>query len=86
MQLRKKLHNKKLDFAKFNTEDDTAEWLGEKLVEEGNKLLNNCPDKDDLIVRFLIAKKNWLLALGEIEELEKEVEKLEAQINILRGD
>lgn len=87
MRFRKKLLKKRLDFAKFNPEnDDTEEWLGKELVEEGNKLLNNCPDRDDLIVRFLIAKKNWNLAMQEIADLEEKNRKLEVQIQILRRD
>jgi len=81
MKLRKKLRNKKLDIDK-----ELSEWLGKELVEEGNKLLNNCPEKNDLIVRFLIAKQNWNLSMKEIGELKEQIRKLEAQIQILRRD
>jgi hypothetical protein len=74
MRFHKKLRNKKLDF-----NDDLEKWLGESLVKEGNRLINNCPDKDDLIIRYLIAKKNWLISLQEIKELD-------VQINILKRD
>jgi len=73
--------NKKLDLS-----EDLQKWLGKELTEEGNNLLNNSPDKSDLIIRFLIAKKNWVLALGEIKELEEKNRKLDAQIQILRRD
>lgn len=69
---------KKLDFDKVLPERDKdfESWLGKELIEKGNKILNNCPSKEELIVQILIMNRNWELALGEIK-------KLEAQIQIL---
>ena len=63
-----KRKKKKLGFDK-----ELAKWLGSKLVKEGNRLLNNSPSKEELIKRFLIAKRNWELALGEVKKLEVEL-------------
>lgn len=81
MRFPKKLRNKNLDFLKFNPEnDDTRKWLGEKLVKEGNRLLNDDSiDRNELVIRCLILENNWNLALEENR-------KLEAQIQILRRD
>ena len=63
-----KRKKKKLGFDK-----ELRKWLGNKLVREGNKLLNNSPPKEKLITMFLIAKRNWELALGEVKKLEAEL-------------
>lgn len=84
---KKQLGNKKLDFNKIDLDNDgTEEWLGKELVEEGNKLLNDCLEKEEIIVRFLIAKNNWNIAMKEIKELEEQNKKLDAQIQILKRD
>jgi hypothetical protein len=81
MRFRKKLRKKKLDFDKFNPEnDDTEKWLGKELVEEGNNLLNDSSiDRNELIIRYLIQTMNWLISLEENK-------KLDAQIQILKRD
>lgn len=84
---KKQLRNKKLDFNKIDLDNDgTEEWLGKELVEEGNNLLNDCLEKEEIIVRFLIAKNNWNIAMKEIKELEEQNKKLDAQIQILKRD
>ena len=84
---KKQLGNKKLDFNKIDLDNDgTEEWLGKELVEEGNKLLNDCLEKEEIIVRFLIAKNNWNIAMKEIKELEEQNKKLDVQIQILKRD
>jgi len=66
---------KTLDFLEY---PDTEEWLGKELVEEGNRFLNNSPSKENLIIMYLIAKKNWILAMKENNELQ-------VALNISRG-
>lgn len=63
-----KKKKKKLGFDK-----ELSKWLGKRLVTKGNKLLNNSPSKEELIKRFLIAERNWQLALGEVKKLEVEL-------------
>ena len=67
-----------LDFSGY-PETETKEWLGEELIEEGNRLLNNSPNKNKLIIMYLIAKKNWLEAM-------EDARKTQVALNISRKD
>jgi len=70
---------------------ETIEWLlneptkgcGKNLVQEANRIL---ADKKDFprerLVKFLtVYHKNWLIAQGELTAEEKEIKKLQIQVN-----
>jgi len=68
--------------------DEGGEGCGEKLVEEAEKILKEKKkySREKLVVMCIIAQKNWEIAMGEIERLEEEVNKLEVQIKILKKE
>lgn len=74
----------------------TLDWLlnepnegcGEKLVEEAQKILADKKkyNRKKLVRNLTVYRKNWKVALGEIERLEKENKRLEVQVKILKRD
>jgi len=69
-----------LDFSNY---PDTKEWLGEKLVQQGEETLNNrALNRNDLVIHALICERNWEISMGETKKVEDERDKLQKQLNI----
>lgn len=78
----------------FNPE--TKEWLlsegdkkrGEKLVAYGEEILDDKKNfnREKLVAMYLISRKNWEIAMGEIQQLERKVKRLELEVKILREE
>ena len=69
-----------------NKNPETDKWLGSKLLKEEEEILANRPSFEDVVRRFIIAKKNWLLCIDEIEGLKEEIKRLQRDVNILKRD
>jgi hypothetical protein len=86
MKLRERLRRKKKPKS-GNWDEKTEKWLGSKLLEEEKKLLNNDHlSREELARYYVIMKRNWKLALGEISKLEEEIKRLNVQAKLLSRD
>lgn len=86
MKLPERLRRKKKPKS-GNWNEETEKWLGEELLKEEEKLLNNDHlSREELGRYYIIMKRNWKEALGEISELEKEIKRLNIQNKLLTRD
>lgn len=72
--------------AKGNWSRECEKWLGKELEEEKRVLNEQHLSREDLARLYIISRKNWLLAMGEIKELEEKIRKLEVQIKIMASE
>jgi hypothetical protein len=69
-----------LDFSNF---PDTKDWLGAKIVQQGEETLNNrALNRNDLVIHALICERNWEISLEETKKVEGERDKLQKQLNL----
>jgi len=62
---------------KSKSDLETNKWLGKKFLRMEKRVLNDehC-SREDLARRYVIAYRNWKMAMGEIEKLEEENRRL----------